>query len=203
MQEAGLMITAAEFHRLVEHLGAYAADDIRWAENIKAPTDPDEFALEIIYVICNSGMQNVVARQIFDRIKPRLESGQPVKGFILGKSGKAAAIDEIWAERRSLLAAYLSASDKLEFCRRLPWIGNITCYHVAKNFGADVAKPDVHLQRLADREGVSPQGLCERLAEKTGYRVATVDTVLWRACALGLINSNTGAIDWSKSWEAA
>lgn len=37
----------------------------------------------------------------------------------------------------------------------------------------------------------------------SGYRIATVDTVLWRACALGLINSATGEIDWSKEWESA
>ena len=47
-------------------------------------------------------------------------------------------------------------------------------------------------KELADREGVTPQDLCERLARDTGYRVATVDLILWRACATGLINSRTG-----------
>jgi len=93
-----------------------------------------------------------------------------------------------------LLGRYLVAADKVEFCASLPWIGNITKYHLAKNFGADVAKPDVHLQRLADREGTTAQALCERLAKATGYRAATVDVLLWRACANGIINSRTGEI---------
>jgi hypothetical protein len=201
--ETGNAITAQDFRRLVENLGAYAAQDIAWAEACSEPTDAKDFALETIYVICNSGMKNTVARGIYDRIVVLIESGKSVTGNILGKSGKAAAIDKIWAERESLLAAYLAAVDKIEFCKTIPWIGGITCYHMAKNFGADVAKPDVHLQRLADREGVTPQFLCERLAGETGYRVATVDTVLWRACAVGLIHSPSGVIDWDKAWEAA
>lgn len=65
---------------------------------------------------------------------------------------------------------------------------------MAKNFGAQVAKPDVHLQRLADREGVTAQELCERLAAETGWKVSTVDTLLWRAAATGHINSRTGEL---------
>lgn len=56
------------------------------------------------------------------------------------------------------------------------------------------AKPDVHLQRLADLEGVCAQALCERLAKETGYRVATVETLIWRACANGILISRTGEI---------
>lgn len=82
-----------------------------------------------------------------------------------------------------------AADDKLAFCESLPWIGGITKYHLAKNFGADVAKPDVHLKRLADAAGCTAQALCDRLARETGYRVGTVDVVLWRACAIGLVDS--------------
>jgi hypothetical protein len=190
------IITGDDFRRIVDKLGPIAASDIEWAESIQPPTDADEFALETIFVVCNSGMNNVVARGIFNRVRELLRSGKPVSGNILGKSGKAQAIDAIWAQREQLLKSYLDASDKLAFCQTVPWIGGITCYHMAKNFGADVAKPDVHLQRLADREGVTAQALCERLAATTGHRVATIDTVLWRACAVGLIDSKTGAIDW-------
>jgi hypothetical protein len=196
-------IAADELCQIIAKLGPIADDDIAWAEALREPIDAKEFALETIYVICNSGMKNTVARLIYDRVVELLESGKPVVGNVLGKSGKAFAIDKVWAEREQLLQSYLAAPDKLAFCRTIPWIGGITCYHMAKNFGADVAKPDVHLQRLADREGVSAQALCERLARETGYRVATIDTVLWRACALGLIDSKTGAIDWAFELEAA
>lgn len=188
------MITAADFNSVLSMLGQQGQNDVDWAQNLSPPETAEEFALETIYVICNSGMKNTVARQIYNRVVGNLRAGEPIKGNILGKSGKAAAIDKIWKERDRYFAEYMAAADKVAYARTVPWIGSITCYHMVKNFGADVAKPDVHLKRLADREGVTSQQLCERLAAETGLRVATVDTVLWRACATGIINSTTGNI---------
>lgn len=187
------MITLDDFNLLVQLLGDEARDDIEWAEALTDPTGPDDFAEEVIFVICNSGMRYTVARQIYERCMLALGQSRPVASAF-GHVGKAAAIEKIWWERRELFAAYLAATDKLDFLVSLPWIGDITKYHLAKNFGVNVAKPDVHLQRLADREGCTAQALCERLAVATGYRVATVDTVLWRACAKGVMDSRTGRI---------
>ena len=187
------MITAADFGRLRVAMGAQAAEDIAWAEALAAPPDAVEFAEETIFVICNSGMRFTVARQIYDRCMSALYEGRPVMS-VFGHKGKAAAIERIWAEREALHRGFLAAVDKVEFLVALPWIGDITKFHLAKNFGVDVAKPDVHLQRLADREGCTAQALCERLAGETGFRVATVDTVLWRACATGFLNSRTGEL---------
>ncbi|TIN80750.1 hypothetical protein [Mesorhizobium sp.] len=184
-------ISCDDFLRIVSLLGEQGQDDIAWSESIKAPTDPDDFALEAIFVICNSGMKNTVARRIFEKCRDELARGGNAR-HVFGHLGKATAINDIWNGRADLFARYLASDDKLAFCASLPWIGNITKYHLAKNFGADVAKPDVHLQRLADREGVTAQALCERLATATGYRVATVDVLLWRACANRVLNSRTG-----------
>ena len=162
--------------------------DVDWAENACEPVDADEFAREAIFVICNSGMRFAVAQGIFNRVMVALESGSTAD-TVFGHKGKCGAIDHIWAERGSLFDKYRAAPDKLAFCESLPWIGCITKYHLAKNFGADVAKPDVHLQRLAEHEGTTPQKLCADLAAATGFRVNTVDVVLWRACAIGVINS--------------
>ena len=66
----------------------------------------------------------------------------------------------------------------------LPWIGPITKYHLARNLGIDVAKPDRHLVRLAKRfgynESTGVQQMCEELAERTRDRIGVVDVVLWR-----------------------
>lgn len=186
-----MKLTARHLNAIIDLLGQQALDDIEWAESCSPPTDPDDFALEAIFVICNSGMKNTVARGIYERVVKQLHVGGPVRE-VFGHPGKAQAIETIWFDRRDLHARYLTASDKLEFCASLPWVGSITKYHLAKNFGADVAKPDVHLQRLADQEGVTAQALCERLATESGYRAATVDTLLWRACANGVLNSKTG-----------
>lgn len=186
-------ISADTFNAVVRFMGDVAASDIAWTESVSAPTDAEFFARETIFVICNSGMRFTVAQGIFRRCMQALYAGDPVIDVFKHK-GKVGAIERIWADRHALFAAYLAAADQLQFLADLPWIGGITKYHLAKNFGLDVAKPDVHMQRLADREGCTVQALCERLAAATGYRIATVDTVLWRACATGVINSRTGAV---------
>lgn len=186
-------ISLDDFGCVVSLLGDVAKEDIEWAESIRPPDNVIEFALEAIFVICNSGMKNTVARGIFNRVTAQLMDGKPV-GAVFGHKGKVEAIERIWRDRDRLLSEFLDADDRLAYCASLPFIGNITKYHLAKNFGVQCAKPDVHLQRLADREGCTPQDLCERLAAESGYSVATVDTVLWRACANGVINSRTGEI---------
>ena len=158
------------------------------SEIAPAPTTAAELASEAIYVICNSGMSNIVAVPIFKRCMKAVRAGRSAS-TVFGHPGKADAIDWVWKHRRKLFREFTSAPDIIEFFAAMPWIGPITKFHAAKNVGADVAKPDVHLNRLADREGVSAQELCARLARETGYRVATIDLILWRACADGIIHS--------------
>lgn len=176
----------AKIDRAVRRAGYKAAID--WSENIEPPATAAQFAAEAIYVICNSGMSNRVAVPIFERCMAALRRGESAK-TVFGHKDKAAAIDKIWRLRRRLFRELRQADDLVEFCATLPWVGPVTKFHLAKNLGADFAKPDVHLNRLADQEGVSAQELCERLAVETGYRTATIDLILWRACADGIIHS--------------
>ncbi len=119
---------------------------------------------------------------------------------VFGHPGKKVAIDSIWRDRSELFGGFQAASAKLEYLEKLPWIGPVTRYHLAKNLGADEAKPDVHMERLARRDKTSTRTLCRRLARQTGYRVATIDSILWRACADGLLNSR---IYEAQGWTAA
>ena len=176
----------ARIDRAVRKAGYSAA--IEWSENIRPPGNASQFAAEAIYVICNSGMANRVAVPIFERCMLALRRGQSVT-LVFGHPGKAAAIDHIWKRRRSLFRKLNETDDLIAFCATLPWIGYVTKFHLAKNLGADVAKPDVHLNRLAEPTGETAQGLCERLAKESGYRAATVDLILWRACADLIIHS--------------
>lgn len=187
--------TKATFARIIALLEntPWLHADVEWSESCGPPDSPEDFALEAIFVICNSGMKNTVARRIYEKVKPMIESGGSARN-VFGHQGKADAIDVIWIRREELLTAYMLAGDKVAFCETLPWIGAITKYHLAKNFGAQVAKPDVHLRRLADLHGCTAQALCERLAADSDYKVSTVDLLLWRACAEGIINSKTGEI---------
>ncbi len=160
---------------------------IAWCENLLAPLDADTFASEVIYVIVNSGMRNSVARPIFERCMMALRNGGSCR-TVYGHPGKAAAIDLVWESRDRLFVEFSHTTDLIGFCATLPYTGEITKYHVARNLGGDYAKPDVHLNRLAGREGVTAQELCERLATASGYRAATVDMILWRACADRIID---------------
>lgn len=186
-------ISASDFWSVVDRLGKTAQEDIAWCENVGLPSTAEEFAREAIFVICNSGMKHTVATKIFERCMVALSTGDSVSN-VFGHKGKAAAIEHVWAERSSLFGQFLATAheEHLDFLRSLPFVGDITKYHLAKNFGLDVAKPDVHLQRLADGEGCTVQRLCERLSKETGLRIATVDTVLWRACATGILDSRRG-----------
>jgi hypothetical protein len=165
-------------------------DVIDWSENVQPCPDARAFALEAIYVICNSGMKFSVANGIYWKIVEALRSRQSAT-TVFGHPGKAPAIDFIWKNRHVLFAAYDVASNKLAFCASLPWIGPVTKFHLAKNLGVDVAKPDVHMERLAKAEGNTVAAMCIRLAKQTGYRLTTVDTILWRACADGYLDSRT------------
>ena len=172
---------------------------IDWTEALVPPDNADQFAEQTIYVICNSGMANTVASLIYERCMTALRNGNSAAD-VFRHPGKSLAIDAIWRERQHLHAAYLAAKDKVEALRQLPWIGEVTALHLAKNFGADVAKPDVHMERLARAESTTTEALCARLAAESGYRAATIDTILWRACALKVLNSK---LYEEAGWEAA
>lgn len=161
---------------------------IQWAETIKPPENADQFAERAIYVICNSGMKASVAWQIYRRCLDALSAGRSAHD-VFGHPGKAEAINCIWAERETLFQGYAEAPDQLAYLQKLPWIGHVTRHHLLKNMGGNEAKPDVHLERLARRSRTTVERLCARLARQTGYRVATIDTILWRACADGIVDS--------------
>jgi hypothetical protein len=68
---------------------------------------------------------------------------------------------------------------------RFRYIGPVTCWHLAKNVGLDVVKPDRHLVRMARASGTrDPSSLCALFAGVTGDRLAVVDLVLWRYATL-------------------
>jgi hypothetical protein len=179
--------------------------DWEWAQNVKAPETAEALAAEYTWVVINSGMKNTVARKIMDRVWPALQAGVALGasatelhgGKIFGHRGKAAAIERGWRDRAYWLASFHDAERDgtaavLAWCESLPWIGGITKYHLAKNLGVDCAKPDRWLVRLAFAGDEDVDQLCGRLARETGDRVAAVDVVLWRACAIGLLRIDGG-----------
>jgi hypothetical protein len=87
--------------------------------------------------------------------------------------------------RRSFAAIKTAMqSNPIGELRRLPYIGPVTVWHLAKNLGLDVAKPDRHLVRLSSCFGFrSTAQLCAALSEITGEQIKVVDLILWRYLA--------------------
>jgi len=182
-----LILNRNYYKEIVDKLrSAGYADEIEWARNIKPCTSSWEFAYDCIWVILNSGMKNQVAQKIWERIKTAWKEDKPTSSAF-GHKGKVSAIDYIRANRDRLFWEYNHSEQPIEFLKSLPWIGEITCWHLAKNLGYDCVKPDRHLVRIANEHNMSPAELCNWLADREGERVATIDTIIWRACNLGIL----------------
>lgn len=162
------------------------AEEIDWAQSIRPVSDPMDFWTEYAWVVLNSGMKEQIARMIWEKVRPVVHGGGTASS-VFGYRAKARGIDLVFTARHHLLRTYRATPDaeKMGWLRTLPFIGPITVFHLAKNYGFDCAKPDRHLVRIAGAEGT--HALCARLAAATGDRIATVDLVIWRAANLGIV----------------
>ncbi len=140
-----------------------------------------EFFWQYVYVVFNAGMKNQVAESMYRKFA---EDGIDAVKHLGKKNAIKSAMKnhKRWFRELKKLDTII---DKLLFLKSLPWIGDITKYHLARNLGIDVAKPDRHLMRIAKKFGYSDvQQMCKEVSEKTGDRIGTVDLVLWRYCNL-------------------
>lgn len=163
----------------------YAAE-IDWSDSIKPCRSASKFLDEYIWVVINAGMKEQVGRKIFGRIQEAIQTDIPL-AEVFGHKGKVAAIEKMLQSYNEKFAGFQDAKDKLAYLESLPWVGKITKYHLAKNLGLDVVKPDRHLVRIAKTFGVSCVEMCEKLSQQTSDKLVTVDTVIWRAANLGFV----------------
>ena len=71
------------------------------------------------------------------------------------------------------------------FLKTFDFIGPVTCYHLGKNIGLEVVKPDRHLVSIAQAAGFpTPRDLCEVISKITGDKITVVDLILWRYATL-------------------
>lgn len=172
-------------------------EEIAWQETISLHTvTPTTFVREAAWVVLCAGMREVVVRGRFEVLGSAFESWNPHR--IGANSGccrrralqvfnhvsKIDAIVEIACEvARNGLEPTLQGVGVHGpvFLTRFPYIGNITCFHLAKNLGVATAKPDRHLERMADALGFGgAQEFCETIAEVLSEPVQVVDLVMWR-----------------------
>jgi hypothetical protein len=194
-------VEAYRLAKLATVAAGYGAD-IAWQESVSLDkVTAQSFLREHAFVVLNSGMRAaVVARRWpafraafadfadLDRI---LECRGAVRTEALAAFSYPAKVDACltavermrWDGIDHVLAEVRASG--LVYLRTWPFIGPVTCYHLAKNLGLPVAKPDRHLVRLAAATGrESAQALCEEISSATGDSVPVVDVVLWRWAAI-------------------
>lgn len=153
----------------------------RYFKNI----DIGDFLEAYVFCVFNVRTKNQIAQKMFDTF---CESGCDLN--TIRHSNKRKAIGEGIDKCGRWWAGLLNCStdmERVEFLDTLPMIGEITKYHLARNLGMDVAKPDVHLVRLMKRfQFDDVQDMCKYVADITEDRIGTVDVILWRAMNLGI-----------------
>jgi hypothetical protein len=172
-------------------------DEIAWQEaacfNNVTPT---VFVREAAWVVLCAGMREAVVRERFDQLGSAFELWNPEsiaynakrcrhRGLrIFNHAAKLNAIVEIAGEvARKGVEPLLRGvgTEGPSFLTKLPYIGGVTCFHLAKNLGFATAKPDRHLQRIAAALGYDgAQELCEAIADVLAEPVQVVDVVMWR-----------------------
>jgi hypothetical protein len=174
------------------------AGEIDWQSglNLASLTERD-FLREAAWVIVASGIREAVVRKKFTQLSNAFYGFR--SGRIISRnrercrskameafrhSGKIEAILAVASEvasRGFREVKLLLATNAIEYIKTLPYLGPATSFHLAKNIGLDVVKPDRHLLRVAEVVGYpSPQQLCEAIASAVGDRICVVDLVIWR-----------------------
>lgn len=165
----------------------------------------DHFFQEYVWCVYASGFSTRILTEkfpallkcyqdlMFVSLESQLEERwERVKG-IIGHQGKH---DAIHIFLQGLLAYAVEYGDSywekfkedhftIESLQNLPFIGEVNCYHLARNIGIDCVKPDRHLVRLAKHfQFGTPEMLCEFLAGLYDERVGVVDLILFYGASL-------------------
>ena len=178
------------------------ADEIDWCTDLDFEgTTETEFLREAAWVVLSSGFRESVVRTCFpgvseafmewcsardiSRCREQCERGA-LEAF--GNRKKICAIGEIVgrvAEEGYERVKMGVRCGGVNWISGLPFMGPVTSFHLAKNIGMPVVKPDRHLVRIAERVGrESPLAMCSEIAAIVGDRVNVVDLVFWRYATL-------------------
>jgi hypothetical protein len=163
-----------------------------------AGVSESEFLRELAWVILSAGMAEEVIRKKFPDISRCFMHWQSARsisdkaehcianalchfrheGKIRAIARAASILCEAGSFEALMRKIFQNPISELQF---FPYIGPITAFHIAKNIGVRVAKPDRHLVRLARLSGFeSVNEFCGAIASFLGEDIRLVDTVLWR-----------------------
>ncbi len=156
---------------------------------------------ESAWVILCSGFKESIVRNVFDyvslcfcdwedatEIAKRRHACIETASWRFGNRRKLNALAEIAVlVADSGFDSFRAVVETDPICelQKLPFIGPITSWHLAKNLGFNVTKNDRHLARLAEAYGYADSHeLCRMIAKRTGEMESVVDLILWRFSVL-------------------
>ena len=197
-----IKLALATFERALEAVARWPMSaELAWQRS----TVPDHFTetdllREAAWVILCGGFREATVRRVFDHVSLCFYDWSSAAEIAEAGVDCAAAACAVFNNHRKLLAIVEVARrvDRIGFVelkhriigepvielRHFSHIGEVTAWHLAKNLGFDVAKPDRHLVRLAKDHGFGDaHALCSALSHATGQPVRVVDLVLWRYAA--------------------
>lgn len=174
----------ADFSKALDFtMKTHASDLERIDSRDGVMTDFDSFFYEYVYVVLASGFRAKIAARLAPLIV-ECHGDIPKMQKHFKNQRKLNSIATIWGERerwKELRDSFKTVDDLVN----LPFIGEITKYHLARNIGlVSCAKPDVHLCRWCgkitgnDKEEMVPI-LTQAIADKVGRKQGTVDFALW------------------------
>jgi hypothetical protein len=190
--------------------------DIDWAQGLEYVRPNEHYTvLQVAWVIMNSGFKYSVAMKLWPKMLDATGGFDPLVMVrardqvrldmlkVLNYPKKVDAILEVARiiQHGGLQEILEDAKDPPKLTR-LPFIGKVTCWHLAKILGIDCVKPDVHLKRAATAAGFStPLELCQAIQGVAKSESLTlIDTVLWR---YGEQMKARGWPDWPELWSAS
>lgn len=190
------------FHRAMDYVReADLFEEIKWQRNVSfSEFDESQLLRESAWVILCSGFRETVVRRHFDYISLAFcdwESAEAIvdsypscKISALAAFKNEAKIQAIVGVAQRIkevgfsLLRTLIIANPIEELSRMPYVGNITVWHLAKNLGMDVAKHDRHLARVSMKLGFGDaHKLCESLAGMVGEQARVIDLAIWRYLA--------------------
>ena len=191
--------------------------EIQWQANVEFDQVTEgAFLQEAAWVVLSAGFRESVVRGSFQSISKafldwesaveivdNLDDCEKRAIAVFGNRRKISAIGEIAKVVAENGIEHVKAKIQrkgLKYLRELPFVGPVTSFHLAKNLGMSVVKPDRHLMRMAVASGhQTALEMCSRVAGAVGDSVAVVDLVLWRYATLNReYESEFGAVRGSE-----
>lgn len=178
------------------------SSEVAWQEmqSLKLVTAQIFFA-EYSWVVLSSGMRESVVRAKYQELMKLFNNWDPIKISLTRRERLRSQALKIFNHTGKIdaiisMAGFLKKNhfpevrlqieqNAITYLQNFAFIGPATSFHLAKNLGCNVAKPDRHLVRISEFFGYScANKFCENVADLTGEKVNVIDIVLWRYATL-------------------